>query len=345
MLMPQTMGLVQLNTLATAQAIVDNTDDRVAFIFCVPKTGNITKVGFRVAAVTTAQTIRVSLCTVDAATGDPTTTLYGGSAAGTQASPTANTFFEVTLGTQASATLGDVIAVVLQFNTTAGSITISPGLTSILGRAGQAFPYMDVFGTAWTKGAATGVNCIPMCTIGYSDGTYPFNGMTPGATTAPAVVTFNNGSTPDEIGNRFTVPFPCQVSGFWTTADIDGDVEFVLYDSANAVLATVLIDKDEEAVATAAYHTYRPFAPVTLVANAVYRLVAKPTSTTSLSVYRMTIAAAAMMEQMSGGTTWYETSRTDAGSWTDTPTQRIYGSGLFFDGFHDGQRPTYQIGL
>lgn len=344
-LLPNTMYLRELNTLATAQAIVDNTDDRVAFIFRVPKTGSITKVGFRVAAVTTAQTIRVSLCTVDATTGDPNTALYGGSAAGTQASPTANTFFEVTLGTPASATIGDVVAVVLQFDTTAGSITIDPGLTSTLGRPGAAFPYMDVFLTAWTKGAANGVNCIPGCTIGYSDGTYPYNGMTPAATTAPAAITFNNTSTPDEVGNRFMVPFPCRVSGFWAICDFDGDADLVLYGPTDTVLATVSVDKDIEAVATAANQTYLPFAPTTLVPNTVYRSVVKPTSATNMIIYRHTSSTAAMMDQMSGGQKFHETSRVDAGAWTDTTTQRILALNLFFDGFHDGVHPSYQMGI
>jgi hypothetical protein len=344
-LLPQTMALRELNTMATTQSILDNTDDRVAFIFRVPKTGNITKVGFHVITAATPQTIRVSLCTVDATTGDPNTALYGGSAAGTQASPAANTFYEVTLGTAASATIGDTIAVVLQFDTTAGDVGIRPGLTSVLGRAGVAFPYMDAYVTAWTKGAANGVNCIPMCTIGYDDGTYPYNGMTPGASTVPAAVTFNNTSTPDEVGNRFTVPFLCRVSGFWAIADFDGDADLVLYDSASTALATVSVDKDIEAVATAAYQTYLPFAPVTLRPNVVYRAVVKPTSATNLIIYRLTTQSAAMMDQMSGGQAWYETSRTDAGSWTDTTTQRILALGLFFDGFHDGVHPSYQMGL
>ena len=333
LLLPNNMGLRELNTMASAQSILDNSDDRVAFVFRVPKSGNITKVGFRVITAATPQTIRVSLCTVDAATGDPTTTLYGGSAAGTQASPAANTFYEVTLGTAAAATIGDVIAVVLQFDTTAGDVGISPGLTSYGGRAIVAFPYLDVFATAWTKGAANGVNCIPACTIGYDDGTYPYNGMTPIATTAPAIVTFNNGSTPDEVGNRFTVPFPCRVSGFWAICDFDGDADLVLYGPTDTVLATVSVDKDIEAVATAAHQTYLPFAPVTLAASTTYRFVVKPTSATSLSVYRISSHSAAAMDQMSGGQTFHETSRTDAGAWTDTTTQRIFSLGLLFDGF------------
>ena len=74
---------------------------------------------------------------------------------------------------------------------------------------------------------------------------------------------------------------------------------------------------------------------MTLAAGTVYRLVVKPTSATSLSVYRINAQSAAMMDQMSGGQTMYETSRTDAGSWTNTTTQRILGLDLFFDGFDD----------
>ena len=335
--LPYNMGISEVSTQATSQSIIDATDDRVAFIFMVPKTGNITKVGFRVDTVTTAQTIRVSLCTVDDTTGDPTTTLYGSSAAGTQASPAANTFYEVTLATPAAATIGDIVAVVLQFDTTVGNVTINVGMATYGARATTSFPYLDVFATAWTKGAANSVNCIPNCSIGYDDGTYPYNGMI--AYFSLSSLAFNNGSNPDEIGNRFTLPFPARVSGFWTDIDLDGDADLVLYGPTDTVLATVSMDKDVEPVATGSWGHYRAFTPVTLAANTVYRAVVKPTSATSLSVYRMSLsgggASAAMMEQHSGGTTFYRTHRTDAGSWTDDSTERIRSLGLFFDGFDD----------
>ena len=98
---------------------ISSTGARFGFVFQVPKTGSISKVGVRIGTAQTPIVSRLGLYTVDTA-GNPTTTAYGGSAYNTF-TPTANTFSEVTLKTPATATAGDLAAVVCEFNSTAGN--------------------------------------------------------------------------------------------------------------------------------------------------------------------------------------------------------------------------------
>ena len=63
---------------------LDASGEKAASIFRVPKTGNIRTLRFRLGTVTTGQTLKAGLYTVDTS-GDPTTTAYGGMAVGTVA--------------------------------------------------------------------------------------------------------------------------------------------------------------------------------------------------------------------------------------------------------------------
>ncbi len=105
--------------------LMDASGEKAAFIFKIPKSGTITEIGFRTGAVTTADTLKAGLYTVDTSN-NPTATAYGGMVAGTQASPAANTWYAVALGTNCTATAGDVVAVVIEFNSyVAGNLNIS----------------------------------------------------------------------------------------------------------------------------------------------------------------------------------------------------------------------------
>jgi hypothetical protein len=54
--------------------LIDATGEKYAAIIQIPKTGTISKIGFRTGTVTTSQTLRGGIETVDAATGAPTGT-------------------------------------------------------------------------------------------------------------------------------------------------------------------------------------------------------------------------------------------------------------------------------
>src|SRR3990167_1252024 len=305
--------------------LIDASGELVFGVFQVPKTGNITKVGFRTGAVTTAQTLRVGLETVDATTGRPTGTQYGGSAVGTQASPAANTFYEVTLGTQASATVDNDVAIVVQFDGTIGNLNI----VSIDIWDGT-YPYVGRFvGGAWAKTTTT-----PVMSIEYDDGTHEFCGLYPWATYANT--TYNNGSTPDERALRFSLPYKCRVWGAEaniTTAS--GDADFVLYEGTTS-LTSVTIDKDVVGTMSASRCVTKKFpSPQIITINTEYFLSVKPTSANSINLMEITTPSAAAMDEMELGQNCHFGSRTDAGAWTLDTSRRPMIS-LLVDQLDDG---------
>ena len=309
-----------------AAGLIDAAGEKQANIFRVPKTGTITKLGFRVGNVTTAQTLRVGIETVDATTGVPTGTQYGGSTAGTQASPATNTYYVVSLAVAASATKGDIVAVVVQFDSTVGSLNINAG---VFGAPNLNFPYQAGYTTAWTLGNAY----CPIDTLEYSDGSYEvIDGTIPAS--AITTTTFNSGSTPDEIGIKFKMPFPCRVTGFWLHIDLDGDVTIKLYDSNNTLLQSDSLDKDIRGGTTAGVLIRTFNTAQTLTKDSWYRLTVVPDTVTSVSVYDVTVPSAAAMDVLPLGQNCIYTSRTNAGTWTDSATQRVF-MGLIIDQFSD----------
>lgn len=323
MLFPQFFGPARRD-IHGAGFLIDATGEKAGLVFRVPRTGTIDRVGFTTRAVTTSQTLRVGLETTDTTNYLPTGTQYGGSAVGTQASPAADTFYEVTLATAATATKGDIVAIVVQFDSTVGSLVIGQ-IDNEGGGNNTAFPYLVNFVTSWAKIAAG----IGMHSIRYSDGVYePIGACVP---TSPRIDTaFNSGSTPDEIGNRFTVPAPMRTTGLFSAVG-HGTValDYVLYEGTTA-LATVSVPSGLSANASG-YETFFWPTAVSLSASTVYRLVAKPTTTTNINVREAVVLNNAMLGMIPGGTDWYKTSRTDAGAWTDDTLRRIWALGLLID--------------
>lgn len=307
--------------------VLDNAADRIAWIVKAPKTGSIDRISFRTGTVTTSESVSVGIYTVDAS-GDPTSTAYGGMTAGAQATLAANTTYEVTLGTAASATIGDTIAIVVQFTSAVGNLQI---ISNWSGGATSVFPYCDNnTAAAWAKVAG---GAVPTVSVRYSDAAYYGVGGLPACNGAGQ--SFNTGSTPDEIGNIINVPFACRVWGFWLVADIDNAADVVLYDTnGTTVLRTVsIVPAERTGTGTGLY--YMPFTTTQdLAINSSYRIVLKPTTGSNVQIQRMTVLAAGHMDMAPLGQECYETSRADAGAWTNTTTQRV-SIGLLIDGLSD----------
>ena len=309
--------------------LIDAAGEQAAFIFAVPKSGTIAKVGFLTATVTTSETLRVGLETVDPATGNPTSPAaqYGGSTPGTQVAPAANTFYTVVLVVAATAVKGDIIAAVIQFDSTVGSVNIAQASWG----AQVGFPYVALYTTSWAK-----TSSVPVMTLEYSDGSYEVvEGAFPHSALNP--ISIGTGTTPDEVGNVFQLPFPCRVSGVWGYADLDGNNNVVLYDSGSNSLASVLLDSDIRATLGSAYFVQTFAVPVVLTAGAVYRLSLTPTTATQSSLWYYRLPSAAAMDSLPLGQNCCYTQRTDGGAWTDTTTQRGY-MGLIIDQLDDGIR-------
>jgi len=203
---------------------LDADGEKLAFIMHAPKTGTISKVCFRTGTVTTGATVDVRLETVDATTGDPTGTLLGTNSNGAQviADANDNVFFTTALTTGVAVTKGDLMAVVIVVPTGANLALVD--LADDSGSSGPIFPYSTQFAAAaWTK-SATGSGII--CALEYNDGSYAYQPLM-WPLSATQTDTFNNSSSPDERGNKLSLPFPARVTGFWVWVDIDGDADIV----------------------------------------------------------------------------------------------------------------------
>jgi hypothetical protein len=301
---------------------------KAAFLVSVPTTGAITHVGIRTGTVTSSQTLRVSLQTPDGTTGDPSGTLYGGSALGTQAAPASNTAYRVALGTSASATYGDQVWVVVEFDSTAGNLVIST-LTQL---TNHGYPACSLFnGTTWTRSGGWFCGYLDYGGTVYDCETVPASAIT--------VTTVNSGSTPDEYAMKFSLPFPCRARGFMvlgTPGSATATCDYVLYDAGSSAIASRSFDPKRMFGASAARPTPDIFnAPAAIAANTVYRLAIKPTSVNAVNLTYWDFPTAASLDALPGGQNVSASSRTDAGPWTDVATRRLLIA-LWIDQVDDG---------
>lgn len=307
---------------------IDASGEKAAVIFRVPKSGNIDRTVFTVRNLTTSQTIRGGLETVSATDGFPTGTQYGGSAVGTQTSPAANTQYEITLGTPAAATAGDVVAAVFQFDSTVGNLQIS-GVDGLAGSTFMQTPYSAQYTTSWAKGGGM----LLMVGIRYDDGTYEHIGTWPMGIRIDTF--FTNASTPDEIGNYFTVPTYLRASAIYTGIGnlvAGGTQDYVLYEGTTAI-ETITLDTDQ-AITSATGIAILPFTTRRILKpNTGYRVTLKA-GANNANVREAPFINAAMRQAMPGGANVYKTSRTDAGSFTEDTTRVILSLGLMIDQIH-----------
>ena len=320
--------------LAYLALTIDAAAEKAAAIVRAPKAGVISKVWWRTMNVTTGDTVDVRLETVDAATGAPTGTLLGANSNASQVvgSGDDNTVFTTTLTTGPTVAKGDLFAIVIVQGAVPGVMEVATLQGSASGgnggRWGQ-FPYSALYTTSWAK--SSNVVCM---TFEYDDGSYA---QLPGVFPASTLLSesFNTGSTPDEIGNIFQVPFPCTVGGAWVLSSLAGDATLKLYDSdGSTVLASVALDKDVRGGQNRPYEV--PFtSSITLTKDTNYRLTLLPTSATNVAMEGLTVNAAAVMNAFCGGANMHRTERTDAGAWTQTTTSRMW-MGVFIDGLDDG---------
>lgn len=321
-----------IGILNYVNVLIDSAPEEVDMVFQIPKTGTISKIWFRTGVVTTGDTLKVGIYTVDPATGLATTTAYGGMVAGTVllvASTDNNKAIPVTLGTACSATKGDPpVAVRIQYNSyVAGNLNIQ--LMAGGGGTAQIFPYICV-----DQGSGLGktTSWTPLLLLEYSDGTFPcVVGAYPWVT-GLATTSIHLNSTPDELALRFSIPVPSRLSGFSVHGGQGNDADFVCYGDT-----TVTLSHDGEFVSTTAARSqdYSMSGP-TLAANTVHRMAVKATeATNTVSVVVGEVPSAAAMEAADGGAEFYLSERNDAGTWTDTTTKRPLIS-LHLDQFSDG---------
>jgi hypothetical protein len=300
----------------TATTTMDAAGEGVASVLVAAKTGNIRKVGILPASVTSAQALDVRIETI-AANGTPSGTLWAANTNGSLAVPVADTWAWVTLTADAAVTKGQRFCVNVQWAGAAGNLNMRARWNGGF-RANPGVPYSLVNTGTWAKSATT-----PMVGLEYDDGTRPHCGGLPTNSPTTYSQTVNTGTTPDECGAYFRLPFTCKVMGIAAKVGTATAATFAikLYDSdGSSVLASVTgIDSDQ--IATSGGANWVLFgSEVTLAANTFYRMTFLPETATSQSFFRIPVDSATTLQSWPGGADFYFTSRTDAGAWTEDQT-------------------------
>lgn len=316
---------------------LDANGEAFGFVFQVPKTGSIRKVGFRTGTtVTASDTLRLGLYTVLTTSGVPTSSLYGGSATGTVSGLVANTTYTVTLGTDASAVVGDIIALVIEFEAyVSGNLNLAG-----MGSAGTAqqgvFPY-TVFRANTTSSIWTKQTPSPVFWVEYSDGSYAYIPVSSPYSAITTVAVDVNASPADEYALTFSLNFPARLSGigtFITTNDGPFNVKF--YDVTAGSTATFMYVSSatfNPSTSNGYMTVLQSSNPVNLGADKTYRISLQPTTTTTKTIYYATFPNLLSMNQTPGGVDFYMSTTTNSGAWSDSPTRRPFIS-LILDKFN-----------
>jgi hypothetical protein len=302
---------------------------KAALVFQAPKTGTIDRVYFRTGTVTTGDTVDVRIETVDGS-GNPSGTLQAANTNGACviADGDDNVVKYADLTAAASVTRGDILAVVIVNGAVPGSMVISNPTVAI-----GSLPYSNVYGGAsWTKYNvalcaalrydAAGVKSFDQ--LGY---VIPIKAVN--------MLSLSTSTTPDEVGNIITLP-KCRVTGWWAIMTASGarDYDIIFYSGTTALL-TKSYDSDVTGATGNLHNRYGEFASTYEAAVGQYRIVLKPTTTSTISIQEITIEDAAIMGALSMGTGCHKTERTDAGAFSETTTSRVM-IGVEIDQLDDG---------
>lgn len=314
------------------QSTIDAADEGLALVCSAPKTGTISKIGFRVHWISTTCTLDIRLETVSTTTGKPTGTLLATNTKGTKTLTQGvdhYKYFEVTLDAGASVTLGDVISAVIK------QPTSSPGSCEIAlmtdGLVFGDYPYSLI-----NQAVSPTINWVgtdylhhPMVTLGFNDGSWL---LPPGVpfteATYPWWLDFHSNSTPDTAGLRFKLPAKCRVVGFYQHCKCPNDFTVRLvtsdYHQANGTGIIASISHDKDRFTPAGQDKRRSLFPLPsceLDADTWYRLIIEPTGTSNFELIRNVYPSADIMgAAWPGGLNCHFTTAKDPtgdGSWTN----------------------------
>jgi hypothetical protein len=316
--------------LSLANMTINAAGEKAAMILRIRKGGTIDDIGFLVGTASNAQDLRVSLQDVDTTTGDPDGTqdqyrTVTGIAANTYFTTGLVTSDGTDMGTKRTVAAGDLLAIVIEFESTVGNLNIRDFPDD---RLNVNFPYTNLFTSAWAPRDNAAITHIH-----YADGSYE-TGYHLYSMDAVFTTTFNSGSTPDERALKFTLPYDCRISGFWHFADIDNDCDFVIYNAAGTAEETLAITsavQENPANGRPAAHYFAT--PVEYTKDTIKRLSMKPGASNSSS-YEFETASDALMAGNQYGTNMILSTRVDAGAWTDDANRRPM-FGLIIDQVHD----------
>lgn len=262
-------------------------------------------------------TVKVGLAAVDTTTGPPGRAVnvadvitfdVSKSLTGGGGGITANAWNEHApdTGTKTIAN-GDLVAFCVQMTAFGGADSISvAGLSS---NAAAVRPAL----TEYLGGTYTGASRGPVFAIRFSDGTYGFGYGCVACSVATTTNTYNSGSSPNEYGNLFTMPFPAKIYGIVASSSFAGDADLILYtDPLGTPAAAKTISVDANTIGAASVNRLGMFqftSPYSVNTGDVIAIVLKPTTVTNLGITRRTYSVAAHQKTEQLGTAVYGVSR------------------------------------
>ncbi len=313
--------------------LIDASAEKAAWVFTVPKSGVLDKFEFRTGTVINNPDngLRISFQDLNSA-GDPDggqdqyrDIPSGSVTSNTWITPGLMTSDGTDTGSKRTVVAGQRLAVVIEFPSfVAGDQLFISYNVTVANSFQDIEEFSDHFIAAWTHESGGGGGGGTICgALKYeTDGYYPISD-----TSIPALtwnnLTLGNATSPDEIALRFMLPVDLPCDGGWCRGDLDGDGDFILYDSdGTSVLASFFHDASQRGLGGGIGNMGFRWPAVDLLANTAYRLAFKPSTATTGILYTFTTNSAALMGAVVGGVEWYRSSRTDGGSWTDTTTER-----------------------
>lgn len=336
--------------------LLDATDEFGGFVFRVPKSGTLRKIGWRTGSITagTSFTLKISLETVSSSVGQPVATtnadktLYatGAESADITSLSSNTTYFTAINGTSGiSVTAGDLIAVTFRLTAVNGaSISIvrngssRPGyeLTGLMMRDVYAFFYLN---SAWMY---INTNIGPMA-LEYSDGFYPVDACTVPPSTL-GETSYNSGSLYPYYGLKFRLSYTARLSAIVPYVNLQANANLIVYGSDEYTeLANITLDSNKQHAKAYGNHHVTLSSKLTLQANTWYRCILVPITSTSVGVlYADTTSDGSYNEFDAApeGNNIQVTYRGTAPSsgehtWTDIETRKLLWS-FIFDGIDTG---------
>jgi hypothetical protein len=294
---------------------LNDADDSLAQVFSIPRAGSITKVGFCCESITgNPPAYNVGLVTIDAA-GEPTTTAHGGSAPSTHDFLGAGWVW-VTLATPAAVAAGDICAARVWPTVTAPDVSNCAALYSwsVFGCSDLYTPRIMQFASSWSQ-----ANGVTLAALEYA------TGETLGLPcTSVSMTAYDVADTPDEVGAVFTMPMAATCHGariMMSLIQTNSSFAIKLYDAADNLLGTKII-ADEDLVGDPIARQFDVFwdgAPLAL--GGTYRLTVAATHATAtiapMSALFESAASRINNIMLPEAIRWQQTSRTDAGAWTE----------------------------
>ena len=258
----------------TSNASITASTHQKAWLFQAPKTGNIDRIMFQTRTVTTGCTLDIRLETISG--GLPTGTLVSTNSNITQVigDTDDNVNFVVTLTSSAAVTKNMIYAI--RINVSSGSpnlnLAAGSGFTPGMGLSPKHLTTIDS-GSTWFLVSSS----FPVSAIRYDDSDYPFVPEFQIYTDFSSN-TITSASTPDAVGNKFTLPFNCNLVGYWSYADLDEVFNFSLYDSSGVVSGSTHSGTGNHPIGTIDLPGFFPIIPVALTADTNYAAVIEATS-------------------------------------------------------------------